>query len=157
MRKSIILAALAGCAFALTAGSAAACGESLFRIGKGVNFREYTAPLPGNIVVVANTEAELAMVARLAAAGHDMHIVSSPDLIGEELQKHDFDIVLAYFGQRAMVESQISGSSVAFLPVALEGTEEEDLARLQYERSLSSEDSVKHFLKTIHKTLKTHS
>ena len=139
------------------AGNAAACGESLFRVGKGVDYREYTAPLPGNIVVVAKTDAELAMVERLAAAGHDMHVVTRPDLIADELQKHDFDIVLAYYSQRAIVESQIAGSSVIFLPVALDGTREEDEARQSYERSLSSDDSVKRFLKTIHKTLKTHS
>ncbi len=31
-------------------------GESLFQVGKGLTFREYTAPLPDNILSVARTE-----------------------------------------------------------------------------------------------------
>lgn len=154
MQKSTILATFAGCAIALLAGSAAACGESLFRIGKGVAFREYTAPLPGSILVVAKTEGELAMVERLVAAGHDIHVVSDPGEISDELQRHDIDIVLAYFSQRETVEMQTAATDVTYIPVAIDGTNEEDQARDLYERSLSNEDSVKRFLKTIHRTLK---
>jgi hypothetical protein len=38
--------------------------------------------------------------------------------------------------------------------VAHAGTPEEELAESEYRRSLSSDDSVKTFLKTIHRTLK---
>ena len=155
MRKSTILATFTGCAITLLAGNAAACGESLFRVGKGVAFREYTAPLPGNILVVAKTEGELAMVERLAAAGHDIHVVSDPAQIRDELQKHDIDIVLAYFSQRDMVEMQTAAADVTYIPVAIDGTDEESQARDLYERALSNEDSVKRFLKTIHRTLKS--
>ena len=58
----------------LLAGNALACGESLFRVGKGVAFRQYTAPLPGTILVVARTESELQLVQQLVAAGHDVHV-----------------------------------------------------------------------------------
>ena len=137
-----------GVILTLLAGTASACGESLFRVGKGVGFREYTAPLPGSILVVANTEAEMAMVERLAAAGHDIHIVSDPSEIADELENHDIDVVLAYFSQREDVESQMSSMAAAtFIPVA----QADEL----YQQSLTNEDSVLKFLKTIHKTLKT--
>lgn len=148
-------AIIAGCLMSIWAGSAMACGESLFRVGKGVAFREYTAPLPGSILVVATTEAELAMVERLAAAGHDIHVVKDPAEIGEELKNHKIDIVLAYFSQRGEVESQMSSTqTAAYIPVAMDGTTETRQADEMYPRSLSNEDSVLKFLKTIHKELR---
>lgn len=156
MSKTKVLATIVGCVITLLAGNAYACGESLFRVGKGVAFREYTAPLPGSILVVANTEAELAMVERLAAAGHDIHVVSDPAEIANELGQHKIDIILAYFSQRAEVETQLSsvGASATYIPVAREGTLEVSQAGELYAQSLSDEDSVKKFLKMIHRTLK---
>ena len=95
------------------------------------------------------------MVERLSAAGHSIHVVSDPDLIRDELQQHDIDIVLAYFSQRDIVEAQTADTSVTFLPVAIEGTAEVSRADDLYKRSLSNDDSVKQFLKTIHKELKS--
>ena len=142
----------------LTANTAVACGESLFRVGKGVGFREYTAPLPGSILVVAKTEAELMMASRLAAAGHDIHIVADPSEIGAEMANHKIDVVLAYFSQRNDVEQQMASVPAAsFIPVAMDGTLEIRQAGEIYSRSLSNEDSVLKFLKTIHKTLKSQS
>ena len=158
MKKTLTLATFAGCILTLLAGNAFACGESLFRVGKGVAFREYTAPLPGSILVVANTDAELALVERLAAAGHDIHVVSDPSEIGAELQNHEIDVVLAYYGARDVVESEMSSmASVAYIPVAMDGTQEIAEASERYQRSLSNEDSVLKYLKTIHRTLKTQS
>jgi len=158
MKKTITLATLAGCILTLLAGNALACGESLFRVGKGVAFREYTAPLPGSILVVAKTEAELALVERLAAAGHDIHVVSDPSEIGEELQNHDIDVVLAYYSAREVVEDEMSSmASVTYIPVAMNGTPETSEASELYQRSLSNDDSVLKYLKTIHGTLKTQS
>jgi len=158
MNKTITLTTLAACMLTLLAGNAIACGESLFRVGKGVAFREYTAPLPGSILVVANTEAELELVARLAAAGHDIHVVSDPSEIGEELQNHDIDVVLAYYSAREVVEDEMSSmASVTYIPVAMNGTAETSEASELYQQSLSNDDSVLKYLKTIHGTLKTQS
>lgn len=156
MRNRLLAVLVSGLAVSLIAGSAFACGESLFRVGKGVAFRQYTAPLPGTILVVARTESELQFVEQLKAAGHDVHVVADPSLIGEELGKHEheFDIVMAYFAHRAEVAAQTASASVAYLPVAREGTSEETEAVELYGRSVSSDDDVKTYLKTIHKTLK---
>lgn len=158
MSNKKILATAAICVFTIMASNTYACGESLFRVGKGVSFREYSAPLPGSILVVANTEAEMAMVDRLAAAGHDIHVVSDPSEIGAELQNHDVDIVLAYYNQREFVEAQMSQSLTAtFIPVARDGTQEVSQADALYHQSLTSDDSVLKYLKTIHKTLRSQS
>jgi hypothetical protein len=156
MSKTKAIATTAGILLALMTANAFACGESLFRVGKGVGFREYTAPLPGSVLVVANTPAEMAMVERLAAAGHDVHVVSDPSQIGSELENHKIDVVLAYYSQREIVESQMSsGAPAAYIPVTLDGTSEVSEAGTQYQNSLTNEDSVLQYLKTIHKTLKT--
>ena len=156
MKKTMTLMTLTGCILTLLAGNAFACGESLFRVGKGVAFREYTAPLPGSILVVANTEAELALVERLAAAGHDIHVVSDPSEIGEELQNHEIDVVLAYYSEREVVENEMSAMAGAtYIPVAMDGTQEISEVSGHYQRSLSSEDSVLTYLKTIHRTLRS--
>lgn len=153
MRKAA-LTALIACSATFLSVDALACGESLFRVGKGLTYRDYTAPFPGNILIVANTEGELAMVERLAAAGHHVHVVSEPGEISDQLRDEEFDIVMAYYTQRDVVETQLRGSSIAYLPVAHAGTQEEQLVESAYRRSLSSDDSVKTFLKAIHRTLK---
>ena len=153
-----VLATVTICVFTILVSNTYACGESLFRVGKGVTFREYSAPLPGSILVVANTEAEMVLVERLAAAGHDIHVVSDPSEIGAELQNHDVDIVLAYYSQREFVEAQMSDSlTVTFIPVAQDGTQEVSQADASYQQSLTNEDSVLIYLKTIHKTLRSQS
>ena len=151
--KSVFFTALA--CLVISANSFA-CGESLFRVGKGLNYREYTAPLPGNILVVARTEGELAMVERLSAAGHNVQVIQEPEELGDALGQDNYDIVLAPFSQRDTVETQIASESFtgAYLPVTLEATGEQSVAEGMYGHSLSTDDSVKRFLKTIHQVLK---
>jgi hypothetical protein len=155
--KLKFIAGLAGIVFGLGATSVLACGESLFRVGKGVEYRQYTTPLPGSVLAVANGEAELLMMEQLAAAGHDVHVVSDPSEIQGELEEHDFDVVLAWYSQRDEVTVQLAGSGATYIPVAAENTDEERAARLEYQYSLSGDDNVKTFLKTIHKSLKSSS
>jgi hypothetical protein len=132
-----------------------ACGESLYRVGRGVLYREYTAPLPGRILIVAQTEAENAMAERIAAAGHDVHIVSRPDAIRGEISDsdHSFDLVLAYFNQRAEVEAQTASISISYLPVILDEAEEGQ-AEAMYGRHIADQASVKQFLRAIHSVLR---
>jgi hypothetical protein len=153
-RKSIV--AISSLLMMLPASYAAACGESLFRVGKGVTFREYTAPLPGTILAVANTEAELLMLRQLAAAGHDVHVVNDPSMVSEALGNHEeaFDIVLAYYDQRAEIEAQTAMATVTYLPVTTEGAAEAKQAAAEFDYTLASDDSVKRFLRVINKTLR---
>jgi hypothetical protein len=57
-----------------------------------------------------------------------------------------------------VVEDEMSSmASATFIPVAMDGTLEVSEASELYQRSLSNEDSVLKYLKTIHRTLKTQS
>ena len=154
MHKSRLLTASAVLLLTIAASPAFACGESLFRVGKGMAYREYTAPLPGNIVVVAQSENDLAFLDLLAAAGHSITVVPTAHELSEQLANQDFDIILAPFGDRDLVVQEMGASHATYLPVAQYDSEEPREARKLYPEYLESNDSLKHFLKVIHKTLK---
>ncbi|MDX1480535.1 MAG: hypothetical protein R3315_02605 [Woeseiaceae bacterium] len=151
-KKFLLAPAIAAVLTSLAASPVLACGESLFRVGKGLTYREYTAPLPGNIVVVANTESELAMAEALAAAGHHVHVVPDAGQISKALAEHEADLVLSYFDSESIVSQQIAGSGTSFLPVTRDDSGID--ARARYTYVLASEDSLKTFLKTIHRSLR---
>lgn len=158
MRKTAATTALlAGTVTALSLISldAAACGESLFRVGKGMSYRAHTAPLPGNVIVVAQTEAHKAFAERLAAAGHNVRMVDDASDLSEALSQGEFDIVLAQFSDRDVVAEQFASTatSATYLPVTAEKSEEA-LAKELYRRPLAESDSFTDFLKAIHKALK---
>lgn len=134
--------------------SALACGESLYRVGKGIVYREYTAPLPGNILLVAETDAEKMLADALQRAGHNVRVIASADEVGSTLNYADFDIVLSRYQYRRSIESAIA-DDVQYLPVARHGTDEVKLAKTQYQRALKDTDHIKRFLIQIHRTLKT--
>jgi hypothetical protein len=152
MTQLLVVGAVLLLAFATS--PAQACGESLFRVGKGMAYREYTAPLPGSIVVVAQSESDLAFLELLAAAGHDITVVPTAHELSDQLANGEFDIILAPFGDRDLVAEESSGSLATYLPVAQYDSDEPLQARELYPEYLESNDSLKHFLKVIHKTLK---
>jgi len=135
---------------------ASACGESLFRVGRGVAYREYTAPLPGKILIVASTDGELAMADRLEAAGHDVQVVPSAREVGPALQASSFDVVMSLYRDHDVVEAAASemGSDATYLPVALANSPEVKQARAINRYSPDTNGSVKTFLRAIHRTLK---
>jgi hypothetical protein len=136
-----------------------ACGESLHRIGKGVAYRVYTAPLPGSVLVYAQSEGVKEMAEALARSGHGVHVVSNEAELESELATGDYDVVIAPYGEHEAVESgtsKLTASNATFIPIA-SNREEENLAKQSYDRvMLAQKDEIKHFLKAIHKTLKSH-
>jgi len=155
--KSALMGLLigAGLATSLAPYDALACGESLFRIGKGVTHRAQVAPLPGNVLVVAAGQEGHDLAEVLAAAGHDVQVIDGTALLAQELRTGDYDVVLALFSDRESVEAQVSasGSRAVFLPVTLDD-DEAAVAEQAYRRHLSGDGNLGHFLKTIHRVLK---
>jgi hypothetical protein len=145
-----VVGAIASCSFALDAN---ACGESLFRVGRGAAYRAQTAPLPGNVLLVAPSEEARALADRLAAAGHKVHIVETANLISDELKNGKYDVVLASYNDREIVAAQTAGATAQYVPVATEEGQK-DLAAQSYERYLSRDDDFTQFLRVIHRTLK---
>ena len=150
MRKRIlILGAVFAALFSL---EALACGDSLYRVGKGVSYRVYTAPLPGSVLVYGQSEGAKQLAEELARSGHGVRLVSDDLELQTELQTGNYDVVIAAYSDHTAIESSTAGA--AFLPVA-QSEEEEKLAKHDYDRvMLAQEDEIKHYLKAIHKTLK---
>jgi hypothetical protein len=136
----------------MISSGAHACGESLFRVGKGVAYRAQTAPLPGNVLVVS-PDASLAQ--RLASAGHHVKVVATADQIAEALHGAKYDVVLASFNDRDLVAKELAGlgSAPTYVPVTTEN-DQKALAAQAYPRYLSDDDDFTQFLRVIHRTLK---
>lgn len=142
--------------FATASLSAYACGDSLYRVGKGVSYRVYSAPLPGNLLVFAPTEGAQLLAEELARSGHGVHLVSSIDELESELESGSYDVVIAPFSERTTIESATTGGAdnTSFLPVALT-KEDEKLAKQSYDRVMVPEKhEIKHYLKAIHIALR---
>ncbi len=140
----------------LVAGSAFACGDSLYRVGKGVSYRVYTAPLPGSVLVYGQGVGAEQLAQELARSGHGVRLVSNNEELQSELGSGAYDVVIAAYSDQSTVESTTIAAAGAptFLPVALD-SEEQARASQEYERvMLAEQDEIKHYLKAIHQTLK---
>ncbi len=140
----------------LIAGNALACGDSLYRVGKGVSYRVYTAPLPGSVLVYGQGEGAELLAQELARSGHGVRLVSNDEELQAEVDSGTYDVVIAAYSDHSAVEAttQAATNAPTFLPVALDADQESE-AREEYERVLLAEkDEIKHYLKAIHQTLK---
>jgi hypothetical protein len=140
---------------ALASASAFSCGDSLYRVGKGVSYRVYSAPIPGNLLVFAPTEGAKQLAEQLAKSGHGVQMVSDMDELQAELQRGGYDVVIAPYSERSVIESKTaSGSNAEFLPIVF-NSEEERAAKQSYDRVMVPEKhEIKHYLKAIHVALK---
>ncbi len=147
---------ITGLATALIASNAWACGDSLYRVGKGVSYRVYTAPLPGSVLVYGTSDGAEQLAAELARSGHGVRFVNSDEELKSELGSGGYDVVIAAYTDQAAIKSGTEAASDAptFLPVAVTDEEEAE-AKQDYERVMvAQEDEIKHYLKAIHQTLK---
>ena len=152
MKTRIVL--LATLATTLFAGNVLACGDSLYRVGKGVSYRVYTAPLPGSVLVYGEGEGAEMLAKELTRSGHGVRLVSDNEELQAELGSGAYDVVIAAYSEKSTVAQDANGDAPTFLPVALT-EEEEKQAREEHERVMVAEkDEIKHYLKAIHQTLK---
>lgn len=150
---TIVIIALAT---GLFGGNSYACGDSLYRVGKGVSYRVYTAPLPGSVLVYGQGEGVEMLANELARSGHGVRLVSDDKELQAELGTGDYDVVIAAYSEQSTVVSQVNSSAgaVTYLPVAFTADEEQQ-ALAEHERvMMAEEDEIKHYLKAIHQTLK---
>ena len=153
------LALVAAVAASLFAGNVLACGDSLYRVGKGVSYRVYTAPLPGSVLVYGEGEGAEELAKALAQSGHGVRLVSKNEELKAEIDSGSYDVVIAAYPEHSTVESTASESANAptYLPVALDSAQQAE-ALQAYEQVLHAEkDEIKHYLKAIHKALKQRS
>lgn len=153
--RTIFLVAVS---LALLSLDAVACGDSMYRVGKGVSYRVYTAPLPGSVLVYGQSEGARQLAEALAQSGHGVRYVEDEAELGSELSTGAYDVVIAPYSEHVAVEASggASGSGgTTFLPVALSDDEEEIASRSYAKVMVADRDEIKHYLKAIHKTLKS--
>ena len=152
MRKSIVVAVLAASTLLVVSEYAHACGESMFRVGKGVHYRAFSAPIPGSVLVYARTDSERIVAENLRQAGHQVLVIDNDAELATEMQNREFDVVVAPYSKREVVEAQ--SAQIDWLPVVEKGSPDLRLARTQFDRVVTADDDVRKYLKAIHKSLK---
>lgn len=136
---------------------ALACGDSLYHVGKGVAYRVYTAPLPGSVLVYGQTDGAKKLAEALAQSGHGVRLVDNQIDLSMELQSGNYDVIIAPYNEHDTVESSGGGAGEAtdFLPVAMSQDEEKAAEQAYSKVMLAERDQIKHYLKAIHKSLKS--
>lgn len=132
---------------------ALACGDSLYRVGKGVTYRNYSVPLPGTLLVYAISPDAHTLADALADSGHAVTIVASNAELAEELGRQSYDVVIAPYSERSAAETTVR-SGVSFVPIVKDRDEMRQAGK-EHEYVFQAGDDLKVYLKTIHKTLKS--
>lgn len=154
--KKLIAVFVALTTILLAAGGAWACGDSLYRVGKGVSYRVYTAPLPGSVLVYGQSEGAKQLAEALSQSGHTVDVVESEVDLSLKMGSGNYDVVIGSYGDHDAIESTVTNSAAGtkYLPVAL-SKQEVDAAEQSYDEvMLADRDEIKDYLKAIHKTLK---
>ena len=156
MRKSMLAAVLAASILLVVPEYTLACGESMFRVGKGVHYRAFTAPIPGSVLVYARTDSERTVAKKLRLAGHQVFVVTNDTELATEMHNQKYNVVITPYSKRKVVEAQSDqiGSHPDWLPVVEKGSPDQRLARKQVNRVVTTDDDVRKYLKAIHKSLK---
>ncbi len=156
MRIAFVVVVLTLTAVFTLSTNVLACGESVFRAGKGVHYRAFTAPIPGTVLVYARNDDERAVADGLRQAGHDVYVVASDDEMATQMQSQAFDVVVAPFSVRMAVEttSLQSTSHPALIPVVDTSSSDLRLAKAEFDDVVKSDDDIRKYLKAIHRSLK---
>ncbi len=152
MRLPLVIASL----LSLLVGSVAfGCGESLYRVGKGVTYREYTVPLPGNLLVYGGDGNSQELAAHLERAGHNVTVATSTSEFVRLAERTDFQVVIARYRDYDDFRSLSVLSNATYLPIAMEGVDEDEAEQHFEHVMVATKHEIKHYLKTIHRILKS--
>lgn len=131
-----------------------ACGDSLHRVGKGIAYRGYTAPLPGSVLIYGNNPQARQLAEQLASAGHEVRYIEDPTTLNDELRAYEYDVVIAPYAEHTAVERGTTLSRTTYLPVAMTKDEAAEAQRSFEDVMIADRDDTRDFLKAIHRTLK---
>jgi CheY-like chemotaxis protein len=157
MRKSLVVVLTLVSVLSFST-AALACGESVFRAGKGLHYRAFTAPIPGTVLVYARNDSDRAVADSLQQAGHDVHVVASAEELAAQLKSKSFDVIVAPFAMRETVSATTSQSEshAALIPVLDKSSSDLRIAKAEFDDVVMSDDDIRKYLKAIHHSLKTH-
>lgn len=153
----VVTSFLAGVVFASLSISAMACSDTLYRVGKVVSYRVYTAPLPGSVLVYGQSEGARLLAQALEQSGHGVRFVDNSIQLTTELTTGKYDVVIAPYADHETVQASATASGnsdTVYLPVVVTREEEEEASQNHSRVMLAERDEIKHYLKAIHQTLK---
>ncbi len=166
MRRRTLTTLLAATLFAAAAPRTFACGESLYRLGRGIAYRSYSAPLPANVIVFVRSDAERAFARQLADAGHQVRTVDNSSQLAASLRAAQFpdtragralpQVVIAPAAQLEGLDDRLLAASrpASIIPVVDPDTPAATTRR-GFSPPLASEDGLKAFRKAIHRSVKS--
>lgn len=131
-----------------------ACGESLYRVGKGINYREYTAPLPGNLLVYGAAGDADDLARELELAGHKVSVAKNPSELAYLADRGEYQVVIGPYSEYDNFQALSVLSNAQYIPVVIGGVDEREAKQQFDEVMVPSKHEIRHYLKAIHKTLK---
>lgn len=140
--------------FAFIGSDVLACGESLYRVGKGIEYREYTAPLPGNVLIFGAAGDSAGLAEELQRAGHHVDVASSPSELVSLADRGDYQVVIGPYSAYEDFEAMSVLTDAEYLPVAISGVNEKQAKQEFDDVMVPSKHEIRHYLKAIHKALK---
>lgn len=149
LRSIVLLLACTG----LTT-SVLACGESLYRVGKGIEYREYTAPLPGNVLIYGAAGNADILAEQLEKAGHHVGVAHSPGELVQLADRGDYQVVIGPYSDYEEFEAMSVLANARYLPVVIHGVNEKQAKKEFDDVLVPSKHEIRHYLKAIHKALK---
>lgn len=136
---------------------AAACSDTLYRVGRDVSYRTYTAPLPGNVLVYGHSDGARVLAEALAQSGHGVRFVDNQIELTSALASRHYDVVIAPYSEHDVIEASSSASGsdkTTYLPVALNRNEAEVASQSYAKVLVADQHEIKHYLKAIHRALR---
>lgn len=139
----------------MSSGAAQACGESRYRLGHGIRYETYQAPMPATVLIYQSADYDK-QTAGLQSAGHQITFVSNQDQLLKALDEESYDVVIAPYGDMAAVEEQIANilKRPGLLPVIGSDANERRSAKSQYHQYLKSGASLRKIARAIHNIMK---
>jgi len=131
-----------------------ACGESLYRVGKGIEYREYTAPLPGNVLIYGAAGDADELAEELQKAGHRVSVAHSPSELVSLADRGDYQVVIGPYSDYQDFATMSVLTEAEYLPIAISGVNEKQAKQEFDDVLVPSKHEIRHYLKAIHKALK---
>lgn len=154
------------CLWAVLASTptALACGEPLFKMGKGARYRSITAPLPARVLVYAPASSGAGssfsqLPGDLRKAGHHVTEVMETAEVESLLREGSYDIVIAGHGDALALRSTIESapSRPEVLPVVSVEASNDRALRAAYSEWLVGAESLRQSCKKIHQIMEARS
>ena len=136
--------------------STLACGESRYRLGHGIRYAAYQAPLPATVLVYESATFE-SQSEGLQSAGHQVTVVTDQDQLLQALDAESYDVIIAPYSDMVAVQDHLgkdAGRS-GLIPIVSGDSSERRLAKSHYEQLLKPNASLRKIARAVHKVMES--